>query len=139
MILLLLLCSCSSEEQSGIGNELPIKTEATEERTSEAESAPDLFTDAGKAEIESSILEAAESVWKNYDGVELGEDYGFGSSILNFTDEQRLAVAKSLGRLGYVVRTRDSDTENPDAVKNFYWEYKSEKAVFYVHTTFCCL
>lgn len=124
IIPLLLFCGCSVNEQLEPETPEPQAVEEISETTAEKKSS-DIFTDAEKESIEKEMLKASESVWEIYNGIELGEYYGFGSAILNFTDEQRISAAESLGKLGYAVRTKNADTENPELVESFYRKYKS--------------
>lgn len=90
-----------------------------------------LITDTEKEELNNRALTAAEQVREVYKDIEITDESPYGSSISEFTKEQRREVVSLLGSAGYVSVTEDTNMENYEEIEEFYavWpDYNSDRA-----------
>lgn len=76
-------------------------------------------------------MTAAEQVREVYKDIEITDESPYGSSINEFTKEQRRKVVSLLGSAGYVSVTEDTNMENYEEIEEFYavWpDYNSDRA-----------
>lgn len=89
-----------------------------------------LITDTEKEELNNRALTAAEQVREVYKDIEITDESPYGSSINEFTKEQRRKVVSLLGSAGYVSVTEDTNMENYEEIEEFYavWpDYNSDR------------
>lgn len=89
-----------------------------------------LITDTEKEELNNRALTAAEQVREVYKDIEITDESPYGSSISEFTKEQRREVVSLLGSAGYVSVTEDTNMENYEEIEEFYavWpDYNSDR------------
>lgn len=90
-----------------------------------------LITDTEKEELNNRALTAAEQVREVYKDIEITDESPYGSSISEFTKEQRREVVSLFGSAGYVSVTEDTNMENYEEIEEFYavWpDYNSDRA-----------
>lgn len=86
-----------------------------------------LFTEAEKEALQNMALQAAEQVQEVYQTIEITEGSTYESNIKDFTQEQRKAVVKLLGKAGYVSVSEGCNMENSQEIETFYAAYLEKR------------
>lgn len=86
-----------------------------------------LINEEEKRQLQSRVLSAAESVRGIYKDIVIVDAPSYSSGISGFTNEQRKAVVKQLGKIGLVSVEEDSNMQNPEGIETFYAEYLDGK------------